>query len=59
MKKVIFIIVSFSRLWKNEFRVLVNKVVSVLDQFDPAALHLKFVYDKLVEVQEENYAKCR
>ena len=53
MKKVIFIIVSFSRLWKNEFRVLVNKVVSVMDQFDPAALHLKFVYDMLVEAQDE------
>lgn len=54
MKKIIlFVVISFSRLWKNEFRALVNKVVGVLDQFNPEALNLKFVYDKLVEAQAE------
>lgn len=53
MKKVIFSLVSFSRLWKNEFRALVNRVVGFLDQYDPEALDLKFVYDKLVKAQAE------
>ena len=54
MNKVVdFILVSFSRIWKNEFRVLVTKVVRVLDKYDPKTLHLTFVYDKLVEALDE------
>jgi Family of unknown function (DUF6261) len=53
MKKISIVLVSFSRIWKNEFRVLVNKVVGLLDQFDPEVLNLKFVYDKLVEAQTQ------
>lgn len=53
MKKVIFLFISFSRLWKNEFRELVNTVVGLFDQLNPVALNLGFVYDKLVESQTE------
>jgi hypothetical protein len=54
MKKIIvFVLISFSRLWKNEFRALVNKVVAILDQCDPVALNIKFVYDRLVEAQAQ------
>lgn len=51
MKKKIFIPITFSRLWKNEFRDLVNLVIEFLIQYDPVTLDLKFVYDKLVTAQ--------
>ncbi|MEI8087619.1 MAG: DUF6261 family protein [Paludibacter sp.] len=53
MKKFVFLFISFSRLWKNEFRELVNTVVGIFDQLNPVALNLGFVYDKLVESQTE------
>ena len=49
MKNNKFLFVSFSRLWKNEFRALVIKVVAVLDQFDPELLNIKFVYEQVLE----------
>ena len=51
MKNKIFVFITFSRLWKNEFRDLVNLVIEYLTQCNPVTLNLKFVYDKLVEAQ--------
>ncbi len=45
--------ITFSRLWKNEFRDLVNKVVGFMTQHNPEALKLEFVYTKLLEAQAE------
>lgn len=53
MKNNIFIYITFSRLWKNEFRDLVNKVVEFMAQHNPVALKLEFVYTKLLEAQAE------
>ena len=51
MKNKIFIPITFSRLWKNEFRDLVNLVVEFLIQYNPVTMDLKFVYDMLVTAQ--------
>lgn len=51
MKHSIFIPITFSRLWKNEFRDLVNLVVEFLIQYNPVTMDLKFVYDMLVAAQ--------
>ena len=51
MRNKIFVFITFSRLWKNEFRDLVNLVIEYLTQCNPVSLNLKFVYDKLVEAQ--------
>jgi len=53
MKKNIFVLITFSRLWKNEFRDLVNLVIEFLIQYNPVTLDLKFVYDRLVEARVE------
>lgn len=52
-KQFVFLFFSFSRLWKNEFRAFVTRVIGILDQFDPLTLNLGFVYDRLVEAQAE------
>lgn len=51
MKKNVFLTITFPRLWKNEFRDLVNKVVEFLIQHNPVTMDLQFVYDKLVKAQ--------
>lgn len=51
MKQRLFVFITFSRLWKNEFRDLVNLVIKYLTQCNPVQMNLKFVYDKLVEAQ--------
>ncbi len=51
MKQVVFISIIFSRMWKSEFRELVNRVVEFLIQHNPEVLNLKYVYDKLVDAQ--------
>ena len=53
MKKLNFVSVSFSRLRKNEIRVLVNRLVELFEQFDSETLKLTFVLDKLVEAQSD------
>lgn len=47
MKKNVFIAVTFSRLWKSEFRDLVTKVIELVNNQNPDALDLRFVYDEL------------
>jgi hypothetical protein len=47
----VFISIIFSRMWKSEFRELVNRVVEFLNQHNPEVLNLKYVYDKLVDAQ--------
>jgi len=51
MKQKTFIPITFSRLWKNEFRDLVNLVVEFLIQYNPVTMDLKFVFDLLVAAQ--------
>lgn len=53
MRNILFVFITFSRLWKNEFRDLVNKVVGFMAQQNPEALNLEFVYTKLLEAQAE------
>jgi len=53
MKKLNFVSVSFSRLRRNEIRVLVNRLVELFEQFDSETLKLTFVFDKLVEAQSD------
>ncbi len=51
MKNFIFVSITFSRLWKSEFRDLVNTVVEILKAHNPEELDLKFVYNQLMEAQ--------
>ena len=47
MRKYIFLSITFSRLWKSEFRDLVTKVMEIVNNQNPDALDLRFVYNEL------------
>lgn len=46
-KKNIFLPITFPRLWKSEFRDLVTKVVEIVNNQNPDALDLRFLYNQL------------
>jgi hypothetical protein len=44
--------VPYSRFRKNEFRKLVNEIIEVVNVFNPAAMFIKILFDRLVAAAE-------